>query len=177
MIFKWYVLQTYSGSENSVVNNLKQRVAKYGLELKIDDMIVPTKKVVQIKKGKKVEVEKNVYPGYILVKMDMDDDLWHVVRNVPKVSGFISQGGRPKPLSQVEIDDILNKITENSFSEELEVSFEIGESVKVIDGGPFDNFAGDIESIDYDKKEMVVSVAILGRPTPVSIKFDQVEKV
>lgn len=177
MSFKWYVLQTYSGSENSVVNNLKQRVKKYGLEEKIGEVIVPTRKIVQIKKGKKVEVEKNVYPGYILSKIDMDDDLWHVVRNVPKVSGFISQGGKPKALSQEEIDEILNKITENSFAEDSEISFDIGETVKVVDGGPFDNFSGNIESIDYDKKEMVVSVTILGRPTPVSISFDQVEKV
>lgn len=177
MSFKWYVIQTYSGSENSVINNVKQRVAKYNFQDNLEEIIVPTKKIVQVKKGKKIEVEKNVYPGYILAKMDLNDNLWYIIKNIPKVSGFISQGGKPKALSQAEIDDILNKINENSFSDDVEVSFDIGESVRVVDGGPFDGFTGDIDSIDYDKKEMVVSVAILGRPTPVVINFDQVEKI
>lgn len=177
MSFKWYVVQSYSGSEKSVMASIRQRAEKGNQSDKVSEIVVPLKKVVEIRKGKKVEVEKNLYPGYVLVNMDLNNTIWQIIRGIPKVSGFVSSDGTPKPLSQKEVDSIFNKLNDESFTLSNNSDFEIGEAVKVIDGGPFDGFSGSIESVDHEKKELVVSVVIFGRATPVVIAFDQVEKV
>ena len=177
MTYKWYVIQSYSGSENSVKKSIFQRAEKSNLTKYIDEIVVPIKKVIEIRKGKKVEVEKNIYPGYVLIKLDLNNDIWQVIKNIPKVSGFISNDGVPKPLSEKEINNILNKMNDDSFDLSSSGDYEVGEAVKVVDGGPFDSFTGTIESVDSEKKEIVVSVLIFGRSTPVVISFDQVEKI
>jgi transcription termination/antitermination protein NusG len=177
MSFKWYVIQSYSGSEKSVMASIWQRAEKGNQSDKINEIVVPLKKIVEIRKGKKVEVEKNLYPGYVLIDMDLNNTIWQIIRGIPKVSGFVSSDGNPKPLSQKEVDSIFNKLNDESFTLSNTSDFEIGEAVKVIDGGPFDGFSGSIESVDHEKKELVVSVVIFGRATPVVIAFDQVEKV
>lgn len=177
MSYKWYVVQSYSGSEKSVMLSIRQRAEKANQGDNIEEILVPLKKVSEIRKGKKVEVEKNIYPGYVLVKMSLNNELWQIIKNIPKVSGFVSNDGSPKPLSQKEVDSIFAKLNDDNFTLSHSNDFEIGEVVKVIDGGPFDGFSGSVESVDHDKKELVVSVVIFGRATPVVIAFDQVEKV
>ena len=177
MSYKWYVIQSYSGSEKSVKLAIFQRAEKGNQSDNIEEILVPLKKVVEIRKGKKVEIERNIYPGYILINMDLNNEIWQIIKNIPKVSGFVSNDGSPKPLSQKEVDSIFNKLNDDNFTLSDVSDFEVGEVVKVIDGGPFDGFSGTIESLDQEKKELVVSVVIFGRATPVVIAFDHVEKV
>ncbi|MBL6785713.1 MAG: transcription termination/antitermination factor NusG [Rickettsiales bacterium] len=177
MTNKWYVVQSYSGSEKSVMLSIQQRAEKSNQSSNINEIVVPLKKVVEIRKGKKVEVEKNLFPGYVLVNMNLNNTIWQIIKNIPKVSGFVSSDGSPKPLSQKEVDSIFNKLNDDNFTLTDSSDFEVGEVVKVIDGGPFDGFSGSIESVDLEKKELVVSVVIFGRSTPVVIAFDHVEKV
>jgi transcription termination/antitermination protein NusG len=177
MSFKWYVVQAYSGSEKFVEKSIIQRAEKANLGNLIKEILIPTKKVIQVRKGKKVEIEKNFYPGYVLIHVEMTDSLWHLIRQIPKVSGFISQESKPVTISKAEVESIISQIENDEVSLVQEVEFDIGEAVKVIDGGPFDGFTGTIESIDSDKKKLVVSVSIFGRPTPVNLGYDQVEKI
>ncbi len=177
MSFKWYVVQAYSGSEKSVMNSITQRADKAGMSKQIEEIFVPIKKVVQVKKGKKVEVEKNFYPGYVLVNMDISNELWHLIRQIPKVSGFVSQAGKPLPIKKSEVDNIMGQMESDSLALTSDVEYEIGEAVRVTDGGPFDSFSGTIEAVDHDKKQITVSVAIFGRATPVNLAYDQVEKI
>ena len=177
MTNRWYIVQAYSAAEKSVANAIKQRAEKAGLADLVKEVLVPTKKVPQIKKSKKIEVEKNFYPGYILLNADLTNDLWILIKEIPKVSGFVSQRGKPSALKQSEVDAIIGQIEDDSVSFAGDIEFELGESVRVIGGGPFDNFTGVIESVDNDKKNMVVHVTIFGRSTPVNLNFDQVEKI
>lgn len=177
MSYKWYVVQAYSGSEKAVLNGIKQRAERAGCEQLIEDILVPLKKIVQIKKGKKVEVEKNFYPGYVFVNMDLNNELWHLIKQIPKVSGFISQNGKPSPVSKSEVDNIFGQLEDDSLDISCDIEFDMGESVKVIDGGPFDSFTGVIDSVDTTKKKLVVSVSIFGRATPLNLDFNQVEKI
>jgi transcriptional antiterminator NusG len=177
MSFKWYVVQAYSGSEKSVLNSIKQRAERAGCSELIDDILVPLKKVTQVKKGRKVEVEKNFYPGYVFVNMDLTNELWHLIRQIPKVSGFISQNGKPTAISKAEVDNIFGQLEDDAINIVSEIEFDIGESVKVIDGGPFDSFTGVVDSVDVSKKKLVVSVSIFGRSTPLNLEFTQVEKI
>jgi len=174
---KWYVVQAYSGSEKNVLNTIKQRAEKADLLKNIEEILVPTKKLTQIKKGKKVEVEKNFYPGYVLVNMRLSDELWHLIRQIPKVSGFISQNGKPLPISKSEVDSIIGQLEDDNFTADTEIEFEIGETIKVIDGGAFDSFTGVIDSVDTSKKQLSVSVTIFGRSTPLILEYNQVEKI
>lgn len=174
---KWYVVQAYSGSEKSVLKSIEQRAGKANLSNLISEILVPSKKVVQVKKGKKVEVEKNFFPGYVLVNMDLTNELWHLIKEIPKVSGFISQGGKPVPLGKQEVDEILTKLEDDTLNLSDEVEYEAGESVRITDGGPFDSFTGVIEQVMFDKKQLVVSVTIFGRSTPVNLAYNQVEKI
>ena len=175
--YKWYVVQAYSGSEKNVLNTIKQRSEKAGLLENIEEILVPTKKIIQVKKGKKTEVEKNFYPGYVLVHMSLSDELWHLIRQIPKVSGFISQNGKPLPISKAEVDSIIGQLEDENFTTEGEIDFEIGETIKVIDGGAFDGFTGIIDSVDTVKKQLSVSVTIFGRSTPLILEYNQVEKI
>ena len=177
MSVKWYVVQAYSGSERSVMQSIHQRSDKANLSDSINEIIVPSKKVVQVKKGKKTEVEKNLYPGYVLLNADLTNELWHLIKGIPKVSGFISQGGKPMPIGKSEVDDMLDRLDDDSLNLSDEIEYEVGESVKIIDGGPFDEFSGVIETVFDDKKQLVVSVSIFGRSTPVNLTYTQVEKI
>ena len=177
MSYKWYVIQSYSGSEKSVVLSINQRAEKCNQISNISEIVVPLKKMIEIRKGKKVEIERNLYPGYILINMNLNNEIWQIIRNIPKISGFVSNDGTPKPLNQKEVDSIFNKLNDDNFTLSDVSDFEVGEVVKVIDGGPFDGFSGTIESLDQEKKELVVSVVIFGRATPVVIAFDHVEIV
>lgn len=177
MSYKWYVVQAYSGSEKAVLNGIRQRAERAGCEQLIEDILVPLKKIVQIKKGKKVEVEKNFYPGYVFVNMDLNNELWHLIKQIPKVSGFISQNGKPSPIRKSEVDNIFGQLEDDSLDIGCDVEFDMGESVKVIDGGPFDSFTGVVDSVDTSKKKLIVSVSIFGRATPLNLDFNQVEKI
>ena len=177
MAFKWYVIQSYSGSEKAVERMIHERAKKSALDNLIQEIVIPVRTVTVLKKGKKVEEAKNVYPGYILAHLDLNDRLWHLIKAVPKVATMVSQSGKPKAISQIEVDNILQRLADDSFAVGREDSYEVGESVRIIDGGPFDGFSGSIENIDSEKKELNILVTILGRSTPVVLGFDQVEKI
>ena len=174
-LLKWYIIHTHSGFEVKVINNIKEEIRKKGLADYFEDFLVPTQKTLEIKKGKKVEGEKKFYPGYILVKMLMNDDAWHLVKKTTKVSGFLGAGNRPIPLRDEEADRILSQIKEGIESVVSTISFEIGETVKVADG-PFASFNGIVEEVDADRSRLKVAVSIFGRATPVELEYTQVEK-
>ena len=175
-MFRWYVINTYSGHENKVRQNLLHRVESMSQQGTIRRVVVPTEKAVETKDGQKIEVEKRVLPGYVLVQMEMDEDTWHLVKEVPKVLGFI--GGSPdKPaaITDKEANAILRRVEEGAEKPKPKVLFEPGEVVRVVDG-PFNDFNGVVESVNYEKNRLHVAVQILGRSTPVELEFAQVEK-
>ncbi|KZZ60930.1 transcription termination/antitermination protein NusG [Oleiphilus sp. HI0125] len=172
----WYVVHAYSGYEKHVMRSLQEQVALKGLEEKFGDILVPTEEVVEMRDGKKRKSERKFYPGYVLVQMDMDDEAWHLVKSTPRVMGFI--GGtaeRPVPISDREAQAILQKIETGAESPRPKTLFEAGEVVRVIDG-PFADFNGVVEEVDYEKSRVKVAVLIFGRSTPVDLEFSQVEK-
>ena len=173
--YKWYIIHTHSGFETKVINNIKEEIKKKGLSNHFEDFLVPTQKTLEIKKGKKVEGEKKFYPGYILIKMIMNDDAWHLVKKTSKVSGFLGASNRPVPLRDEEADRILGQIKEGVESVVSTISFEVGETVKVADG-PFASFNGVVEEVDADRSRLKVAVSIFGRATPVELEYTQVEK-
>lgn len=171
---RWYVIHTYSGYENKVKNNLEKRIRSMDMENKIFDIKIPTEDVMEIKGGKKAVTQRKVFPGYILVQMELSDDSWYVVRNTPGVTGFVGSGGTPSPLS----DDEVGKILERQIFEKPKptTEFEIGQSVKVT-FGPLSDFTGTISEINMDQSKLKVLVNIFGRDTPVELNFDQVAKL
>ena len=173
--FKWYIIHTHSGFELKVVNSIKEEVNKKKLSDLFTDFLVPTQRTLEIKKGKKVEGEKKFYPGYIMIKMIMNDDTWHLVKKTTKVSGFLGAANKPVPLRDDEATRILNQIQEGVDSVVPTVSFEVGETVKVSDG-PFASFNGIVEEVDADRSRLKVAVSIFGRATPVELEYTQVEK-
>ncbi len=176
MSLRWYVVQAFSGYEKSVKRSLEERIVRFGMESKFGQILVPTEEVVEMRDGKKRRSERKFFPGYVLIEMEMDDDTWHLVKDAPRVLGFI--GGKkdePAPISQKEVDSILNRIQEGTDKPRPKVLFEAGELVRIIDG-PFNDFNGVVEEVDYDKSRMRVSVSIFGRSTPVDLQFIQVEK-
>lgn len=176
MSLRWYVVQAFSGYEKSVKRSLEERIARFEMQEKFGQILVPTEEVVEMRNGKKRRSERKFFPGYVLVEMEMDDDTWHLVKEAPRVLGFI--GGKkdqPAPISQKEVDSILNRIQEGTDKPRPKVLFEAGELVRIIDG-PFNDFNGVVEEVDYDKSRMRVSVSIFGRSTPVDLQFIQVEK-
>lgn len=176
MALRWYVVQAFSGYEKSVKRSLEERIVRLNMETKFGDILVPTEEVVEMRNGKKRRSERKFFPGYVLVQMDMDDDSWHLVKDAPRVLGFI--GGKkddPAPITDKEVDAILNRIQEGTDKPRPKVLFEAGELVRIIDG-PFNDFNGVVEEVDYDKSRMRVSVSIFGRSTPVDLQFIQVEK-
>ena len=176
MALRWYVVQAFSGYEKSVKRSLEERIVRFNMETKFGEILVPTEEVVEMRDGKKRRSERKFFPGYVLVQMDMDDDSWHLVKDAPRVLGFI--GGKkddPAPISDKEVDAILNRIQEGTDKPRPKVLFEAGELVRIIDG-PFNDFNGVVEEVDYDKSRMRVSVSIFGRSTPVDLQFIQVEK-
>ena len=172
----WYIVQTYSGFENKVKNTLKETIIKKKLEDKIDEVLVPTHDVTEVKRGKRVQRKKKYFPGYVLVKMTMDKELYHMIKNIQKVSGFLGQTGNPAPVSEDDVQKIMGQIKDGIVQPKSGATFDIGEMVKVIDG-PFASFSGSVEEIDENKLRLKVSVSIFGRPTPVDLEYTQVEKV
>lgn len=170
----WYAIHTYSGYENAVLRNLKQRIESLGMENKIFNVIVPVEKKIKIKGAKRVEVEEKIYPGYILVDMIVDDNSWYVVRNTPRVTGFVGAGTTPVPLAQSEVDYLLGRMKEGNVEHEIELA--LGELVSIIDG-PFKEFEGKVSEVDKARGKVKVFVNMFGRETPVELDFLQVKKI
>lgn len=176
MALRWYVVQAYSGYEAKVRNLLEERVKMHGLEDMFGQILVPTEEVVEMRAGQKRKSERKFFPGYVLVEMDMADESWHLVRETPRVLGFIGgTSDRPAPISQKEADAILNRLEESTDKPKPKTLFEAGESVRVVDG-PFADFNAVVEQVNYEKSRLHVSVMIFGRSTPVELDFSQVEK-
>ncbi|HMN22700.1 MAG TPA: transcription termination/antitermination protein NusG [Ottowia sp.] len=173
---KWYVVHAYSGMEKAVERNIRERVARAGMGAKFGRILVPTEEVVEIKNGVKRTTERKFFPGYVLVEMVMDDDTWHLVKHTNKVTGFVGGArNRPTPISEDDVMKIVNQMQEGSDKPRHKVEFEVGEYIRVKDG-PFTDFNGTVEEVNYDKNKLRVSVTIFGRATPVELEFSQVEK-
>ena len=172
----WYIVHTYSGFENKVKESLEERVKAYNLEDKVGEVLIPTEDVVEMRGGKKVVTSKRFFPGYILVEMDMTDDAWHVVKNTPKVTGFVGAGAKPTPLSKDEVEQILQQVKTAAEKPKPKYMFEKGEQVR-INEGPFTSFNGVVDEVNLDKNTLKVMVTIFGRSTPVELDFLQVEKI
>jgi len=174
---RWYVVHAYSGMEKSVARNLQERIEREGLQPYFGRILVPTEEVVEIKGGKKSISERRLYSGYVLVEMEMTDVAWHLVKTTPKVTGFLGgSANRPSPLSQKEVDEILQRMQEGYEKPRPKVLFEVGEMVRIKEP-PFTDFNGNVEEVNYEKNKLRVSVTIFGRSTPVELDFGQVEKV
>lgn len=177
MAMRWYVVHVYSGFEKKVAAAIQEVAQKRGLDQYIEELMVPTEEVIEVRRGQKVNAERKFFPGYVLVKMDMNDDAWHLVKNTPKVTGFLGGGGnKPQPISEAEAQRLIKQMTEGAERPRSTVSFDIGEQVRVCDG-PFNSFNGTVEEIDEDRSRLKVLVSIFGRATPVDLDFTQVEKV
>lgn len=170
----WYAIHTYSGYENAVARNLKQRIESLGMEDKIFSVIVPTEKKVKIKGGKRVTVEEKIYPGYVLVDMIVTDDSWYVVRNTPRVTGFIGAGVVPVPLEKKEVEELFSRMEGDTVKHKIDLS--IGESIQIVDG-PFKEFEGKVSELDDNRGKVKVLVSMFGRETPVELDFLQVRKI
>ncbi len=174
---KWYIIHTYSGFERKVKESLESRVQAFGLEDKIGQVMIPTETVVEVRGGKKIETSRMFYPGYVLVELAMDDNVWHIVKNTPRVTDFVGGAGTPIPLTDAEADQIFNRSKATSGERaKPKLKFEHGEVVKIVDG-PFGNFNGTVEEVNLDRNTLKVMVTIFGRATPVELDFLQVEKI
>ena len=171
----WYIVQAYSGFEKKVVEAIRDELKKNKLSEKLEEILVPTHQVTEVKKGKRTKKEKKFFPGYVLIKINLTKEIYHMIKNLQKVSGFLGSSDKPTPISDNEIKRILGQVSESAITQKAGVSFEIGEKVKVCDG-PFASFNGLIEEIDEEKSRLKVSVSIFGRATPVDLEFNQVEK-
>ena len=173
---RWYVVQAFSGYEKPVAESLREHIKMHSMEDKFGEILVPTEEVVEMKGGKRAKSERKFFPGYVLVEMAMDEASWHLVKSIPRVLGFIGgKADRPTPITQKEADTILNRLQDSVDKPKPKTLFEPGELVRVNDG-PFADFNGTVESVDYDKSRLTVSVSIFGRATPVELEFGQVEK-
>jgi len=176
MAMRWYVVHAFSGFENQVKRSLEERIRRKGLEEKFGQVLVPTEEVVEMRDGQKRKSDRKFFPGYVLVQMEMDDDTWHLVKEVPRVMGFIGgTGDKPAPITEKEANAILHRVEEGAEKPRPKVLFEVGEMVRITEG-PFNDFNGVVEEIDYDKSRLRVEVTIFGRSTPVELEFGQVEK-
>ena len=174
---RWYVVHAYSGMEKAVERNLRERIDRAGMQAQFGRILVPTEEVVEVKNGKKSVTERRFYPGYVLVEMAMTDESWHLVKNTSKVTGFVGGAkNRPAPISEDEVMKIVNQMQEGIEKPRPKVEWEVGEVVRVKEG-PFTDFNGSIEEVNYDKSKLRVSVTIFGRATPVELDFGQVEKI
>ena len=171
----WYIVQTFSGFEQKIAETLKDIIEKQNLKEKIEEVLVPMHEVTEVKRGKRVQRKKKYFPSYVLVKMEMDKEFYHMIKNIQKVTGFLGTTGKPAPVSEKEIDKIMGRIKEGKLVPKTQVSFDIGEQVKVCEG-PFASFSGLVEEVDEEKSRLKVSVSIFGRPTPIDLEYNQVEK-
>jgi transcriptional antiterminator NusG len=177
MAKRWYVLHVYSGFEKKVAQTIKETAAKRGLDQFIEEVLIPIEEVIEVRRGQKINAERKFFPGYVIIKMEMNDDAWHLVKNTPKVTGFLGASGtRPQPITEAEAMRLLKQMEEGAERPKAGVSFEIGEQVRVSDG-PFNSFNGTVEEIDEGRSRLKVLVSIFGRATPVELEFTQVEKV
>src|SRR5690606_23210819 len=177
MAKRWYIVQAYSNFERKVAEDILQKVAQKKLEHLFEDVIVPTEKVVEIRRGRKVDAERKFFPGYVLVKMEMTDEAYHLIKNTPKVTGFLgADKAKPVPIPDSEVDRIIHQVAEGVDRPRPSISFEIGEQVRVSDG-PFASFNGLVEEVDEERARLKVAVSIFGRATPVELEYGQVEKV
>ena len=173
--YRWYVLHAYSGYEKKVAESILDQANKLGIKEHIEDISVPTQNIVEVKRGVRVNTERKIFPGYILIKMNLNDDTWHIIKTTPKLSGFLGNKGKPIPISNAEAKRISEQVIDGAEKSRPAVMYDIGEQVKVIDG-PFASFNGEIEQIDEDKARLRVAVSIFGRSTPVDLDYSQVEK-
>ncbi len=176
---RWYIIHAYSGFENKVRDAIMAEATRMGLERLVDSVEVPTEKVTEVRRGKKVTSDRKFFPGYVLAKLEMNDDVYHLVKNTPKVTGFLGSSGKPQPISDAEAARILNtkdEVAAAAPKTKIKVDFEIGDQVKVLEG-PFASFNGLVEELDFDKGKVKVSVSIFGRATPVELDFEQVERM
>lgn len=176
MALRWYVVHAYSGFENQVKRSLLERIERFGMQDRFGEILVPTEEVVEMREGQKRRSERKFFPGYVLVQMDMNDETWHLVKEVPKVLGFIGgSSDKPAPISDRDAESILRRIQEGVEKPRPKILFEPGEVVRVVDG-PFNDFNGVVEEVNYEKNRLLVAVQIFGRSTPVELEFSQVEK-
>ena len=172
----WYIVQSHSSFENKVAQEIREEATKANLADKIEEIIVPTHDITEVKRGKRVQRKKKYFPGYVLLKSEMDNTIYHMIKNLKKVSGFLGTKGTPIPVSEKEIEKILGQIKDGVVQPKSGIEYNVGEKVQVIDG-PFASFSGLVEDIDEEKLRLKVSVSIFGRPTPVDLEYNQVEKV
>jgi transcriptional antiterminator NusG len=176
---RWYIIHAYSGFENKVRDAIMADATRLGLSTLVESVEVPTEKITEVRRGKKITSDRKFFPGYVLAKLEMNDDVYHLVKNTPKVTGFLGSMGKPQPISEAEAARILNTKDEAAAAapkQKVKVDFEIGDQVKVLDG-PFASFNGLVEELDFDRSRVKVSVSIFGRATPVELEFEQVERV
>jgi len=176
MASRWYVIHVYSGFEKKVATAIREQAEQKGLGERFEEILVPTEEVVEVKRGAKVNSERKFFPGYVLIKMDLDDETWHLVKNTAKVTGFLGGRGRPSPISEAEAARIMRQVQEGIERPKPSITFEVGEQVRVSDG-PFTSFNGVVEEVDEEKSRIKVAVSIFGRATPVELEYTQVEKV
>jgi len=173
---QWYIVHTYSGFEKKVAESLQQRVQAYGLQEEVGEVLIPTEDVVEMRGGRKVVSSKRFFPGYILVELAMSDNVWHIVRNTPKVTGFVGAGSKPTPLTREEVEQILSQVRDSVEKPKPKYTFEKGDQVR-INEGPFTSFNGVVDEVNLDRNTLKVMVTIFGRSTPVELDFLQVEKL
>jgi transcriptional antiterminator NusG len=176
MAKRWYIVHAYSNFEKKVADSIKEQAAQKGMADLFEQVLVPTEEVVEVRRGRKIKSERRFFPGYVLVKMDMTDQAFHLIKNTPKVTGFLGSDSKPIPITDAEASRILNQVAEGVERPKSTVSFEVGEQVRVADG-PFASFSGQVEEVDEERSRLKVAVSIFGRPTPVELEYGQVEKL
>ncbi len=176
MAMRWYIIHAYSNFEKKVADSIREKAASAGLEHLIEEILVPTETVMESRRGRKVEAERKFFPGYVMVKMDLTDDAYHLIKNTPKVTGFLGTDNKPMPISEAEVQRIMDQVQEGVERPKPSVTFEVGERIRVADG-PFASFEGNVEDVDEEKARLKVAVSIFGRSTPVELEYGQVEKL
>lgn len=173
---RWYIIHAYSNFENKVADSIRERAAQQNLTEAFEQILVPTEKVVEVRRGRKIDTERKFFPGYVLAKMDLTDQVFHLIKNTPKVTGFLGADNKPQPISETEALRIMSQVQEGVVRPKPSISFEVGEQVRVSDG-PFASFNGVVEEVDAERSRLKVAVSIFGRATPVDLEYTQVEKV